>query len=436
MALKFAAGFGAGTGTTVADDSGSGHPLTVVAGSYTASGHTGPGFQNSLGTNTTGASGTVAAVSGAACTLMAWVKPSSLPTNGVQLICGAMQTGGSTDFALWSQRGDFSTHNVLQGDARLGGGVVAANGTALTVGTWVHVALTFDGANLKLWRDGTVIATVANAGTLASTTNFVIAGMNISGVTGNIGPGVVDDVRYFDSDESANMATWMATPVSGAGDQFTDAGTATITLGATGTQSRVATATGTAGLALGATGTASAQRAATGTAGLTLGATGSSGHIAADAGAAALTLGATGAYARVVTLAGLAELVLGGDGAALHVATDAGTAALTLLATGTVDSGESVDAGTALLTLGATGVQTARRAAVGSAPLVLGAVGTHAAVRTAAGTAVLELLATGVVGGGTVHGAVEPRLTILPNLATLAIRGNEATLSIDQGGTA
>lgn len=204
----------AGSGSTIIDDTGNSHTLTVASGSYTGSGHTNAGFQNALGTNTTGASGTVPAVTGTACTVMAWIKPSSLPAAGAQLICGAMQTGGSTDFALWSQRGDFSTSNVLQGDARLGGGLVAANGAALTVGTWAHVALTFDGANLKLWKDGVLVTTVANAGSLASTTNFVIAGMNISGVS-STGPGVVDDVRYFNTDESASMSTWMTTPVPG-----------------------------------------------------------------------------------------------------------------------------------------------------------------------------------------------------------------------------
>ncbi|MFD9893329.1 LamG-like jellyroll fold domain-containing protein [Amycolatopsis sp. NPDC059027] len=209
MTLKFSAGFGAGSGSTIADDSGGGHPLTVASGSYTAGGHTGSGFQNTGGTASTGASGTVGAITGTTCTVMAWVKPSALPTNGVHLICGAMQSNGSTDFALYTQRGDFSTHNVLQGNARLGGGLVAANGSALTVGTWAHVALTFDGSNLKLWLNGSTVATVANAGTLNNNATFYVAGMASAG-TGAV---TVDDVRYYDSNESANITTLMNTPV-------------------------------------------------------------------------------------------------------------------------------------------------------------------------------------------------------------------------------
>src|SRR3954462_14162614 len=99
MALLAAYGFGAGSGSTVADDSGNSRTLTVGSGSYTASGHTGPGFQNTGGAATTGASGTVSAVSGSNCSVMAWVKPSALPLNGVHVICGSLQSGGSTDFA-------------------------------------------------------------------------------------------------------------------------------------------------------------------------------------------------------------------------------------------------------------------------------------------------------------------------------------------------
>jgi len=124
-----------------------------------------------------------------------------------------MQSGGSTDFAIYTQRGDFSTANVLQGDARIGGGLVAANGAALTVGTWAHLALTFDGTNLKLYKDGSLVTTTVNAGSLANTGTLYVAGFASAG-TGAV---TVDDVRYFNTDESANITTWMNTPVAPTG---------------------------------------------------------------------------------------------------------------------------------------------------------------------------------------------------------------------------
>jgi hypothetical protein len=200
----------AGAGTTIADESGNGRTLTIATGAYTQASKNGlAAFANTGGTASTGASGTVAAVSGSTCSIMGWVNPSTLAAGGVHLAFGAMQSNGNTDFAIYTQRGDFSTSNVLQGDARVGGGLIAANGAALTAGTWAHVALTFDGTNLKLFKDGSLVTTTVNAGALANTGTLYIAGMATAG-TGRV---TVDDVRYFSTDESANIAAWMNTPV-------------------------------------------------------------------------------------------------------------------------------------------------------------------------------------------------------------------------------
>lgn len=207
----------AGAGTTIADDSGNGRTLTIATGGYTQASKNGlAAFQNTGGTASTGASGTVAAVSGSTCSIMGWVNPSTLAASGVHLAFGAMQAGGSTDFGIYTQRGDFSTANVLQGDARIGGGLIAANGAALTAGVWAHVALTFDGSNLKLYKDGTLVTTVVNTGSLANTGTLYLAGHASAGT----GRATVDDVRYFNTDESANIAAWMNTPVGGTGGFF------------------------------------------------------------------------------------------------------------------------------------------------------------------------------------------------------------------------
>lgn len=203
--------FDDGSGTTIVDDTGNGHTLTRGSASFTASGHSGAALANTSNSSTTGASATMPTVSGSACTLMAWVKPSALPSNGTHLIAGVLDTGG-TDFALWSQRSTFGTPNVLQGNARLGGGVVPIDGTALTVGTWVHVAMTYDGFTLKLWRNGTAIATAANTNTINNTRVFAVAGQSGNGTAAV----TVDDVRYFNTDESANITTWMNTPTRAA----------------------------------------------------------------------------------------------------------------------------------------------------------------------------------------------------------------------------
>ena len=202
-------GFDAGSGSTANDDSGNGHTLTIANASWTASGHTGSALTNTASSNV-GGSSTVPAVSGSACTLMCWVQPLALPASGTNFACGVVQSGGSTDFAIFTQRGSFGTANILQCDIRIGGGLLQITGSALTVGTWYHVAVTFDGTNIKLYVGGTLTNTVSNSGTVSMSTTLYVAGANASAAFDtNV---VVDDVRYFSTDESANITTWMNTP--------------------------------------------------------------------------------------------------------------------------------------------------------------------------------------------------------------------------------
>lgn len=211
MTLVAAYSFDAGSGSTIIADGGAG-TLTVGSGSYTGSGHTGAGFTNTGGGATTGASGTVTAVSGSACSIMGWVKPSTLTAGGAHLAFGAMQSNGNTDFGIYTQRGDFSTSNVLQGDARIGGSLIAANGAALTAGTWAHLALTYDGTTLKLFKDGSQVGSSSNSGSLANTGTLYVAGISLEGTAAV----TVDDVRYYSDDQSANITTLMNTPVPSA----------------------------------------------------------------------------------------------------------------------------------------------------------------------------------------------------------------------------
>lgn len=221
MALIAAYGFGAGSGSTIADDSGNGHTLTIGSASFTASGHTGAGLTNTAANSTGASTSSMTVVTGTACTLMAWVKPLDLTSGSTHFICGAIETSGNTDFALFTQRGAFGTPDVLQGNVRVGG-LVAVNGAAMTLNTWAHVALTFDGASLRLYKDGSLVATVANAGSLNNSATFYIAGANPTAALDT--DVVVDDVRYYsDVLDGTAITAAMNTPVGTSSLTLTDA---------------------------------------------------------------------------------------------------------------------------------------------------------------------------------------------------------------------
>ncbi len=202
------------TGTTTADATGNGHTATLFSSTW-GTGHTGSGLTNT--TNITGAMTGVFTAPSATITLMAWIKPTSLPAGGSDIACGFFDSGGQTEAALFSQRGDgFSTPNVVQGNIRLNNSLTAISGSALTVGTWSHVTMTYDGSNVKLYVDGSLVNTVAGTGTITPGDALAVCGPD----SGNSGSSynarlVIDDVRVFNVALSgAEVTAAMNTPVA------------------------------------------------------------------------------------------------------------------------------------------------------------------------------------------------------------------------------
>lgn len=202
-------GFSEGSGLTTADSSGNGHTLTLNSATWTT-GHTGGGI-----TNTSTGQGAGAAFVGpsAAITMMAWIQPLDLPVGGSRLAMGLFQTGGNTDVAFFTERGDFGSPNVLQCNLRIGGSLNAIHGPALSVGAWVHVAVTFNGSTAVLYVNGSLHTSSSISGTLSTGDRLTVAGTD----PGNSYDSdvVIDDARLYNSAlDAAQVAFAMATPVS------------------------------------------------------------------------------------------------------------------------------------------------------------------------------------------------------------------------------
>jgi hypothetical protein len=203
-------GFSEGSGTTTADASGNGHTLTLNGTSWTASGHTGSAL-----TNTTTAQGATSFFTSpaAAITLMAWVKPLDLTLNTTHFALGFLDAGGSTYVGIFTQRFDFGTHNILQCDLKLNGTLNEYTGPALTVGTWVHLALTYDGSTVVVYKDGVAVNTTAATGAITAGDGLYVAGWSLSSPEDT--DVIVDDARVFNTAlTGAQIVTAMNTPVS------------------------------------------------------------------------------------------------------------------------------------------------------------------------------------------------------------------------------
>lgn len=202
-------GFDEGAGTTARDSSEHTLPLTVNGSSTWVAGHSGGTAIATSGTG--GATRTSWTSLSSPVTIMCWARPTDLAAGTSRPLVGVWSgtdASTSTQFAIWAQRGDFSTPNVLQGNVRVDGGLVAVNHAALTLNAWVHVALSFDGTTIRLFRDGIEVAAFANTGGINVGTYAFL-------VVPNSANAQVDDVRVFNAAlNAAQVAGFMGDPVA------------------------------------------------------------------------------------------------------------------------------------------------------------------------------------------------------------------------------
>lgn len=202
-------GFDEGTGTTARDSSERNLPLTLSGTATWAAGRTGGHAVANSGTGVASRASWTSLSS--PMTIMCWARPLDLTAGTSRPLIGVWSGADSTTstiVAIWAQRSDFSTANVLQGNVRVDGGLVAVNHTALALNTWVHLALSYDGSAIRLFRDGVEVSSFSNTGSITGGTyNFL--------VVPNPTNAQVDDVRVFNAALSAaQVASFMGDPVA------------------------------------------------------------------------------------------------------------------------------------------------------------------------------------------------------------------------------
>jgi hypothetical protein len=197
------------TGTTAADSSGNNRTLTLTNATW-ATGHTGSGLTN---TGTGVGAKAVFSSPSAAITIMGWVKALDVTTNSTHIAFGFIDNGDNTGCSIFVQRGDgFGTPNVLQGDIRIAGSLRALNApSAMVVGVWAHIALTYDGSTAILYKDGVSVASVSASGNIGQGDELCVAGGLITEYDTDV---VVDDIRVYNvALTPGQVLTGMNTPV-------------------------------------------------------------------------------------------------------------------------------------------------------------------------------------------------------------------------------
>ncbi len=223
--LVAAYSFDEGTGTTVTDLSGNNNNGTLVNATWTTSGK----FNKALSFNGTNArvavpdSASLRLTTGM--TLEAWVRPSTVNSAWRDVI----YKGGNDNYLL---EGTTEHNGVPGGGATLGSADTITFATSpLTVNTWAHLALTYDGATLKFYVNGVQVSSTAHTGNiLTSSTQLQIGGDTF---WGQYFAGLIDEVRIYNvALTAAQVQTDMNTGV-GTATPDTQAPTAPTSLTAT-----------------------------------------------------------------------------------------------------------------------------------------------------------------------------------------------------------
>ena len=139
-------------------------------------------------------------------TLEAWVQ---LDTVSPWRTAIFKEKPGSVVYDLYAT----NASNSPQGEARFGSAIVQLGAPpALTAGVWTHLAVTYDGAALRVYRNGTQAATVARTGTIQTSTGALRIGGNL--IWGEYTDGRIDEVRIYNRALSAGeISADMTRPV-------------------------------------------------------------------------------------------------------------------------------------------------------------------------------------------------------------------------------
>ena len=219
-------GFEEGSGTTTADASGNGNTGTIVNATWTATGKYGEALQFN-GTNARVDIPDAASLHlSTGMTLEAWVNPRS-------------STSAWRDVDLQGQRqllprGDLDERERA-GRRRRSSAARTATPTApprSPPNTLGVSRVTYDGANVRLYVNGTLVATTPKTGAITTSTNpLQIGGDSIYGQYFN---GLIDEVRIYNAAlTAAQIQTDMTTPIAGGGAPDTQPPSAPGTLSAT-----------------------------------------------------------------------------------------------------------------------------------------------------------------------------------------------------------
>lgn len=192
--LVAAYGFNEGTGTTLTDRTGLGHAGVVSGAAWTTDGR----FGGALSFDGVNDSVAIADASDldftTAMTLEAWVYPTALGSGTWRNVLIKERAGGET-YNLYAHADTNAPRAYVVRSAAPGTPLDASGTAQLPLNTWSHLAVTYDGATLRLYVNGLQVGARAMSGALLTSNGALRLGGN--SVWGEYFAGRIDEVRLY-----------------------------------------------------------------------------------------------------------------------------------------------------------------------------------------------------------------------------------------------
>lgn len=186
--LVAAYGFDEGSGASVADASGSGNGGTISGASWSTSGKFGKALDfDGVNDRVTVADSNSLDLTSSGMTLSAWVKPDTVDDYQTVLM-----KEGTSDMAY----GLYSSTNTGNRPSFQFYGNQLLGPSAVSAGSWVHLAGTYDGSMMRIYVDGVQVATDPDSDPVPATSNQLSIGR--SSMWGEYFDGLIDEVRIYD----------------------------------------------------------------------------------------------------------------------------------------------------------------------------------------------------------------------------------------------
>jgi hypothetical protein len=197
--------FNQGSGTSVADDSGTGNTGAIGTATWSTQGRYGTAlsFNGQDAKVTTPDAPSLRLTTGM--TLEAWVNPSVVTASDRDVVWKGIDN-------YFLEATSFDGGRPLAGGIFSGSYGLAFGPSTLPLNTWTHVATTYDGARLRLFVNGAQVTSAAQTGTLRSSSNPLQIGGNA--FFGQYFSGRIDEVRVYDTALTASeIQSDMNTPI-------------------------------------------------------------------------------------------------------------------------------------------------------------------------------------------------------------------------------